>query len=150
MEDLVYEVEQEDKLEYALRLWDQAGERPSEVLEEEGLLDFFLEQLERSRYDLSQVTLYRGGTRNQELQKYNVKDYNYISSWSLSKEIASYFFEGADTKVMFVLNGPGAIHALENHYNTYNELEVIVAPIKLVVTSRVVIDSITYLYVTPL
>ena len=64
------------QLEYALKLWDQAVERPYEVLIEEGLYDQFIEVLQTQQYIL-QNNIFRGTVRHWELKEGDKLEYKY-------------------------------------------------------------------------
>lgn len=123
-----------------LRKWEQAGPQPFEVLQAEGLGDCFINQLYENPITLN-YPLYRGTIRHQELQPGDTFDYTYPTSWSLSSSMAFNFIEGmGDDPVMFKFESRGEIPAIYNDVNTYGEEEVIIAPIKLMVTGREMIS----------
>ncbi len=131
-----------------LELWEQAGERPYEVLIEEGLYDEFLRELNSSLVQLD-GSLLRGTRRHQELTKGRSLDYTYPTAWSTSFESAFHFVEEEERPVILSLSSKRPIKGVFNPYNTYQEEEVILAPLRLRVTERYDYDDYILLEVIP-
>lgn len=119
----------------AFELWDQAGERPYEVLKEEGLYDDFMKALNSTSYNL-QFPLYRGTIRHSEKVVGDVIDYVEPSSWSSNPENASRFILEAENPVLLQLVTQGLVKAVENPKNTYGEEEFILYPCQLQIVSK--------------
>lgn len=135
-------------LKLILQTWDQAGERPYEVLQQEGLYDDLLRVLDSSPIVLDQH-IFRGTKRHSELDVGDVLNYPYATSWSKSFDNALYFVEEEETPVILSLFSYNSINAIYNHYNSYGENEAIVQPITLRVTNKARIGKITILELTP-
>jgi hypothetical protein len=133
-------------LKDALSYWDQAGERPYEVLIENGLDKFFSAQLEISTYMIKDK-IYRGTSRHSQLEIGDTLDYRYPTSWSTNFENACNFVDGVDTPVILMLSSVSLIKAIENTENTYKENEVIVSPIILSVIKKYQKKNLTILEV---
>lgn len=89
-----------------------------------------LAMLANSTLDLEQA-LYRGTDRHQQLKVGDV--HSYPSSWAFKLSNALNFInEGG---VVFALQ-PCVLHAIVNHYNSYGENEVIVAPFSFTVVKK--------------
>lgn len=134
----------DDEIEM-LGYWDQAGERPYEMIIDVGLTDVLHNLLNRSYFSLN-VPLYRGTTRNLDLDVGDIKEYDYPSSWSTERKIASYFIDGVEGVIIVIDKSDIEIHAIVNNQNTYDEREVIVSPIRLQVTNKNVCRNITYIH----
>ena len=119
----------------ALELWDQAGDRPYEVLQEESVYDAFMKHLESCSYVITKA-LFRGSSRHADLEMGDILDYKYPTSWSLDKIAATRFIAEAKMPVIILLTSSKPIRALENHSNTYNESEVVVHPLKVCVVRK--------------
>ena len=131
----------QDNLNEALSMWDQAGERPYEVLMEYGLYDLLLNSLTD---DIS-GTFYRGSPRCLDLEVGDVKVYSIATAWTESYSVATNFVYDCDRKAILVLEG--TMKGIYNYMNTYDEDEVILAPMELVVTDKEVNeDGITLIY----
>lgn len=63
-----------------LQTWDQAGDHPWDYIVELGFGDTLLEMLGKSTFSLKEYPLYRGTTRNLDIQPGDIKDYSYPSS----------------------------------------------------------------------
>ena len=134
-----------DHLEEILQTWDQAGERPYEVLKELNMLETLMDKLNRSNFQLDEsIILYRGSSRNQELVINDVKIYEYPTSWTFSEDIALRFVDDCENRVIFRLSGERILNALENNHNSYGEEEVIIAPFNVTITSKDIIDGVIY------
>ena len=132
------------ELEELLLIWDQAGERPYEVLQELGKYDRFLDYLDEGQIQLGQP-LYRGTRRHQELQRGDVLKYYYATSWSSDQEIAERFVDGTINPVILIFSSTDVNRGIHNYMNTYDEGEVIFAPFNLLVTDRIEIGEYIYL-----
>lgn len=60
--------EEVDDYEEILQTWDQAGERPWDYIVELGFDEKLMRLLEASTHSLESIPLYRGSTRNLDLQ----------------------------------------------------------------------------------
>lgn len=138
-------MEDDDYFVDVLQTWDQAGERPYEVLKELGMFEFLMKKLSESSFDLDDIILYRGSSRNQELNIGDIKTYEYPTSWSFSKKVACNFIDGCENKVIFCLSGDRILKAIVNRYNSYGEEEVIIAPFQVMIESKRIKDGIIYL-----
>ena len=118
-----------------LQLWDQAGERPYEVLIEEGVYDEFLRYLDSSRVYLD-GPIFRGTRRHQGLVKGDLLDYGYPTAWTTRVETAFNFVQGEERPVILALSSNELVKGIDNPYNTYGENEVVLAPITLRVDQR--------------
>lgn len=136
-------------LKLILQTWDQAGERPYEVLKQEGLYDVLLRVLNSSPIVLDQ-SIFRGTKRHSELDVGDDLNYPYATSWSKSFDNALNFVEEEETPVILSLFSYNPINAIYNHYNSYGENEAIVQPITLRVTNKARIGKMTILEVTPI
>ncbi len=135
-------------LKLILQTWDQAGERPYEVLQHEGLYDDFLRFLYSSSILIDQH-IFRGTKRHSDLNIGDLLNYSYPSSWSTSFDNAFNFVEEEQSPVVLSFFSPSPVNALYNPYNSYNENEVIIQPIILRITNKEKINGTTILEVTP-
>lgn len=119
----------------ALELWDQAGDRPYEVLQEEGVYDDFMKYLGSASY-IIEKPLFRGSSRHAELKAGDILQYSYPTSWSLDKTAAARFIGEVNTPVIIILTSDKPIKGVKNYSNTYKEEEVIVYPIKVRVVNK--------------
>ena len=134
-----------EEIEELLRIWDQAGERPYEVLQELGVYDEFLQYLNESQV-LPTQPIYRGTLRHQELQQDDLLEYTYPTSWSSSENIAKNFISEMPDPVILVFSANELVNGVYNTENTYDEREVILAPIIFTVIDRQDIDGYIYLH----
>lgn len=131
-----------------LQLWAQAGERPYEVLFEQGVYCDFLGYLNSSRMRLDS-SIFRGTRRHQELVIGNLLDYTYPTSWSTRVEIAFNFVEEEKRPVILSFTSDQPVGWVCNPYNAYEENEIILAPTLLIVTSRIEMRDFILLQVVP-
>lgn len=135
-------------LEETLSYWDQAGERPYEVLREQGLYEFFIAQLSKQSLVI-EGKIYRGTKRHFQLEIGETLLYTYPSSWTYDLEIAHRFVDGEANQVILVLSSIQPIKAIENSQNSYGEDEVIIHPITLRVINKYRENEFTILEVIP-
>lgn len=135
-------------LKHILQLWDQAGERPYEVLQEEGLYDDFIRYLDASSLSIP-YPIFRGTRRHADLKINDLLSYGYPTSWSNSYDKAFNFVESGDTPVILSFTSVSPVRALLNPYNSYNEEEVIIHPITLRVTNKYTRGKTTVIDVVP-
>ena len=120
-----------------LQLWNYAGERPYEVLIQEGVYDQFVDHLKSQTYDFDQDEyIYRGTRRHSELEIGGVLEYTYPTSWTLDRDMSMRFIEGESNGVILAFRSDQPIMAMYNEENSYEELEVIVYPITLIVIAK--------------
>lgn len=124
-----------EQMDYALQLWEQAGEQPYQVLVEQGLDQDFLEALYSSEIILEEP-IFRGTRRHQELVVGSLLHYLQPTSWSGTLSNALHFVEEEQRPVVLSLTSEGPVHAIYNTQNTYGEDEFILAPILLQVVAR--------------
>ena len=136
-------------LKQILQYWDQAGERPYEVLQEKGLYDDFLKYLESSSLIITDA-VYRGTSRRGYLKKGDLFTYPYPTSWSYSYQAAYNFVEEEDNPVILSFYTPYPFKGLVNNYNTYSEQEIILAPMTLQVIDVIKKGKVTLIKVTPI
>ncbi|QIN54242.1 hypothetical protein [Cedratvirus kamchatka] len=120
-----------NNLKTILKIWSEAGERPYEVIWEEGFHDEFMDTL-ASSFIRTHKPIYRGTVRHKDL---NVGDgfvYTYPTSWSGNIKVATNFISPGD--IIFSIE-PSPLVALPNPYNTYGEEEFILYPTSFVVSS---------------
>ena len=132
----------------ALQMWDQAGERPYELLKEHNLLDILINSIFEESFSLEEP-IYRGTRRHSQLEIGDILKYDYPTSWSIEKSIAEKFNDEELTPVIIELSSNNSIHALYNHLNSYQEFEVIVNPISLIVNDKYMENNTTILKVSP-
>lgn len=140
------------KLELALQTWDQAGERPHELLAEEGMLDDLMETLNNRVIDLSKTSLprlFRGTRRHSELNMGDTFEYTYPTSWSFSLNCAKLFIGTLETQVIFQIEDV-CVKGMKNTENSNNEHEAILYPLKFKVISKAKIDDIIYFELSPI
>jgi hypothetical protein len=139
-----------DELNHALQLWDQAGERPYEVLIQEHLYERFIRVLESQQFKLT-YTIFRGTARHSELDTGDKLLYPYPTSWSSSFGCAKQFIEEVKWPVISSLNQNLniTIKALFNNQNTYNEKEIIIAAITFKILSKEILEGIIIFEVEP-
>nr|WIL02946.1 hypothetical protein Cbor_119 [Cedratvirus borely]WIL03407.1 hypothetical protein Cplu_114 [Cedratvirus plubellavi] len=113
-----------DILEKMLRIWDQAGERPYEVLMEQGLYDEFMSILSSSTI-CTEDLIYRGTMRHLDLQVGDRFTYSYPTSWTADIKVATNFIEPG--RAILCIE-PSCLRALPNPYNSYGEEEFILYP----------------------
>lgn len=123
-----------------LQLWEQAGERPYEVLIKEGVYDTFLSYLNSSYIKINEP-IFRGTQRHQELKEGDILNYKYSTSWSDNFDNAFRFVEEEEDPVIFSLIPNKKIKGVFNPYNTYGENEFIIYPIVLKVVKRYDFDN---------
>ena len=138
----------QDLLEEVLSYWDQAGQRPYEVLIEQGLYEFFLGQLEKASLMLENK-IYRGTGRHSQLGVGDILLYTYPTSWTYDLDTAKLFVEELPNGVILVFSSDQPIKAIENHKNTYREDEVIIHPLNLKVIKKYEKKGLTILEVSP-
>lgn len=114
-----------------LMLWDQAGERPYEVLIQEGLYDEFMDILSSSSI-CTNANIYRGTMRHLDLQVGDFFTYDYPTSWTKNIKVATNFI---DPGQVILCIKPSCLKALPNPYNSYGEEEFILHPTKFQVSS---------------
>lgn len=132
-------------LQKALLCWSEAGNRPYEYLQEEGLYDDFMTALSKSSCHL-ETKLYRGTHRHSELLIGDILTYEYPTSWSSSHSVALRFIEKTENPVMLeLLPENNSIQAIENILNRRNEHEFILFPLKLRVVKKDFDGKITVL-----
>jgi hypothetical protein len=140
-----------------LQLWDQAGQRPYEVLIEEDVYDFFLDVLDHASYNLEDNPiseyLYRGTSKN-NIEIGTIITYDHPSSWSESYEVAERFIipPGKNPiRTILCLTSETPLRAIYNFENSYEESEVIVAPIRLEIFDKDIDEENNILvYVRPI
>ena len=133
------EEEKHSPLEEALTLWDQSGEKPYQVLKDEGLYDFFMEVLSKSYIEVP--TLYRGTRRHSEKKTGDIITYDEPSSWTVDREVALRFVEEEEVPVILRLISLEPIRAIENTFNSYGEKEYVVYPLKLKIVKTKYIEN---------
>lgn len=126
-----------------LTMWDQAGDRPYEVLIEYGKYDLFIAYLNQQSINLD-GNIYRGTRRHHDLHIGNELSYTYPTSWSLERDKANNFVDGVDHPVILVLSSTTPIKAIYNDQNSYNELEMILHPIKLIIKNKTIITIVNH------
>lgn len=107
-----------------LKIWDQAGERPYEVLQEEGLYDEFMDILSSSIL-CTKYNIYRGTMRHLNIRVGDEFIYTYPTSWTQNIKVATNFISPGH--VIFCIE-PSCLRALPNTYNSYGEEEFILYP----------------------
>lgn len=121
----------EKSITTALSLWDSAGERPHELLAEYDLYEYLLD-------NMSNVTinneLYRGSNRYYGVSIGDKINYKDAKSWSFELETAKNFVDGTANPTILVLD-ESVVTGIINGNNTYNEDEIILAPMILQVVS---------------
>jgi hypothetical protein len=125
---------EEDKLIYALQLWDQAGERPYEVLIKENLYDSFLEHIKNMEIDHDGF-LYRGTRRHSELNIGDKFVYNYPTSWSTNYDNASNFVEQKQVIIKLNVNA-NKVFGIYNDQNSYGEKEYILCKFETTIKNK--------------
>lgn len=133
-------------MKYALQLWDQAGERPYEVLIHEGVYEPFMNYLESQSYYLDD-TIFRGTQRHGELNIGDNLEYTYPTSWSTLFNSAYNFVYQEPFPVILSLYSKKPLKAISNQENTYKESEIILYPISLVVINKYIQDKVIILEV---
>lgn len=129
-------------LRNCLQLWDQAGERPYEVLKEENLYDVFLDHIKNIEVD-DVEHLYRGTKRHSDLNIGDKISYTYPSSWSSSYNNAKNFVDEENIKVIIKLNvSNNKLFGIYNDYNSYDEKEYIMYPFTLTITNKYVVNNV--------
>lgn len=128
-----------------LCLWEQAGPRPHEVLQEEGVYDTFVDILRTSPLDLDQA-VFRGTYRHSELDVGDLLDYSDApKAWSLSAKVAHRFVDRTPTPVILRLESPR--YGLLHMDSFYGEEECILPPAQYRVVKRDVTAGVTHLMV---
>jgi hypothetical protein len=117
------------EIEKALQLWEQAGFHPSEVLKEQGVYDDFLNYLYENPLTNSEIL--SRGVSNIPHEIGTIVQYNVPTSWSLFDESAFMFISGMKNAAILDLKIPAGMPGIVNTENTYDEGEVILAPLKL-------------------
>jgi len=135
-------------LNKALSYWNEAGERPYEVLIEEGLYDYFITHIQKQSL-LIEGNIYRGTKRHFQLKIGETLRYENPTSWTTNFEIAKRFIEGVDKPVILVLSSFQPLKAIFNYNNTYQEEEVIIDTMTLRVINKDQNDKLTILEVVP-
>nr|WIL04003.1 hypothetical protein Clen_73 [Cedratvirus lena] len=121
-----------NKLKKMLKIWSEAGERPYEVIWEEGFHDEFMDILSSSTLD-TKHNIYRGTMRHLNLEVGDDFTYTYPTSWSASVKVATNFISPG--KVIFCIE-PSPLVALSNPHNSYNEEEFILYPLAFKVSKK--------------
>lgn len=114
-----------------LMIWSEAGERPYEVLWEQGFHDEFMDMLASSTLSIKH-NIYRGTMRHLDLQVGDAFTYTYPTSWSQDIKVATNFINPGH--VILCLE-PCSLRALSNPYNGYGEEEFILYPANFQVSS---------------
>ncbi len=124
-----------------IELWQQAGDKPHEVLIQEGVYEYFLSELEKNVYDInenpSSDKIYRGlsGIRP---KKGDYIEFQHPHSWTEDYEVALHFKgdPGTDNEGVILCLTPNKLlkamnveSVLSNTF--YHESEIIVEPLKL-------------------
>lgn len=136
-------------MDLILSTWEQAGERPYEVLDAEGLLPTLHDYLIKNNIIIPNP-IYRGTYRHFELQPNDIHKYEYITSWTESMDVAKNFIEDMEHQVIFCLTSDKPLNALYNYKNLYNEKEYIIAPINIKITQKLLIDNFILFHVIPI
>jgi len=138
----------EEQLQKALGYWAEAGEKPYEVLIEEGIYDFFIDHLLNSSLKLNGC-IYRGTRRHADLEIGEKLLYTYPTSWTYNKNIAKLFVEESQNGVILILCSKNPIQAIENHQNSHGEDELVVNPLSLEIVNKYEDNGLIILEVTP-
>jgi hypothetical protein len=133
-------------LEEILRVWDQAGERPHELLQEMGLYPQLLAALRTQSAGPRRV--YRGTVRHAELVVGDTLVYDRPTSWSVARDKAALFIENSTIPTPTSCSPPRTVmlslraaRVLPNPHNSYGEEEAILPPSVLIVTQRTVLPQ---------
>ena len=79
----------------------------------------------------------------------DILEYIYPTSWSSNYDNTFNFVGDEINPVIIVLTPHNQINSIINTYNTYDENEIMLAPITFVVTNKEKINNITLLEVEP-
>lgn len=136
---------EEDLLNHCLQLWDQAGERPYEVLKQENLYDQFMNYIKD--LEINNIgNLFRGTRRHSELNIGDKITYDYPSSWSESYENSLNFVAEETIPVIIKLNtNKNKLFGIYNNQNSYNEKEYILYPFETTIKNKYLSDNIIVL-----
>lgn len=95
----------------------------------------FLNHLKEQSYILTQ-SIFRETQGHYDLQVDNIISYTYPTSWSLTHNKAYNYIKDIYNPAILNIYSTQPLHAIYNEENSYEEREIILYPIELIVVAR--------------